>query len=147
MYIETSMLYMVSNGNQRLAPFQLGMIAIGAILIVSGMYVTAFRPGWAVQPAGAGAALIAAGLTLVIVTIGRRRREQREEVVVDERISTIGEKSGYRAFQVLFVVQGGLFALVGLTIIDLPLFPVLGVMFGLQGLVYIVAYNWYDRSM
>lgn len=126
---------------------QLGMIAVGVLLIGAGMVVLAVEPGWTVSPVGAGAALTAAGLTLVITTLARQRRERRDEVVVDERVVTIGEKSGYRAYQASFVVQGVVFAVVGLTRVDLPLEMVLGALFAFTGLVYVVAYNWYRRRM
>jgi uncharacterized membrane protein len=127
--------------------FQVGTIGIGLLLFVGGAIVIALEPAWTWNPAGAGAALIAAGLTLIIMTVGRRRREASDEVVVDERVTSIGEKSGYRAYQVTFILQGVIFAVVGLTTIDLPLTPVLGGLFGLTGLSYIIAYNWYRRSM
>jgi len=126
---------------------QLGMIAVGVLLFGAGMVVLAFEPGWTVSPAGAGAALIAAGLTLVITTLARQRRERQDDVVVDERVVTIGEKSGYRAYQASFIVQGAVFAVVELTRIDLPLDLVLGALFAFTGLVYVIAYNWYRRSM
>ena len=127
--------------------FQVGTIGIGLVLFGCGAIVIALEPGWTWNPAGAGAALIAAGLTLMIMTVARRRREASDEVVVDERVATIGEKSGYRAYQVTFILQGVAFAIVGLTTIDLPLIPVLGGLFGTTGLAYIIAYNWYRRSM
>jgi len=125
----------------------LGLVVLGFVLVAVGAFVLAVEPGWTVSPVGAGAALIGAGLTLIITTVARRRREQRDEVVVDERVATIGEKSGYRAFQASFIAQGVLFAVVGVTTLELPLMPVLGSLFGFTGLVYVVAYNWYRRSM
>ena len=127
--------------------FQVGTIGVGLILFIGGAIVIAIKPVWTWNPAGAGAALIAAGLTLIIMTVARRQREASDEVVIDERVATIDEKSGYRAYQVSFILQGVVFAIVGLTTIDLPLTPVLGGLFGMTGLAYIIAYNWYRRSM
>jgi len=109
--------------NNQLELNHLGLIVLGVVLMIAGAGVLAAEPPWIVSPVGAGAALTAAGITLIITTVGRRRREQRDEVVVDERITTITEKAGYRAFQVTFITQGALFAIVGITAIDLPLNP------------------------
>jgi uncharacterized membrane protein len=126
---------------------QTALVLVGLGLFVAGGAVLAIEPEWTTSPAGAGGALLAAGLTLMIMTIARLRRERKDEVVVDERIATIGEKSGYRAFQATFAAQGVVFAVVAVTDLDLPLTAVLGVLFAFTALVYVVAYNWYRRRM
>lgn len=123
------------------------IVLVGLILFISGAAVIFVDPSWPISPVGTGAALIAAGLTLMITTIARRRRERREEVVVDERISTIDEKSGYRAFQGTFAVEGLLFAIVSLAPVEPPLSMVLGGLFVFTALSYLVAYNYYRRVM
>lgn len=133
--------------NNELELNHLGLIVLGVVLMIAGAGVLAAEPPWIVSPVGAGAALTAAGITLIITTVGRRRREQREEVVVDERITTITEKAGYRAFQVTFITQGVVFAVVGVTAIDLPLNPILGGLFALTAAAYTVAYNRYRTEM
>jgi len=119
----------------------------GVVLFVAGAVVLAVEPSWAVSPVGAGSALIAGGLTLVITTIARRRREQRDDVVADERHATLNEKSGNRAFQLSFATQGLLFALVSVTAIELQLEAVLAGLFVFTALSYLIAYNYYRRLM
>lgn len=122
-------------------------VALGLALFLAGGFVLAIEPAWAVSTAGAGAALTAAGLTILVTTVGRRRREAREDVVVDERVTTIGEKSGYRAFQITFALQGVALAVLSFTVLDLPVTAVLGGLFALTALAYLAAYNWYRRAM
>jgi len=126
---------------------QRALIVLGLALFVGGGAVLAVEPAWAKSPTGVGAALIAGGLTLVIVTVGRRRRERRDEVVVDERVGVIDEKAGNRAFQASFAAQGVLFALVSFTVVDLPLSTVLGGLFVFTALSHLVASNVYRRGM
>jgi len=127
---------------------------IDAVLLVAGIgiflgggAVLALEPAWTDSPVGAGAALIAGGLALAITTIARRRRERRDEVVVDERVTAIGEKAGYRAFQVTFAVEGLLLAAVAFTTFDPPTSAVLGALFAITALGYLVGYVVVGRSM
>lgn len=94
------------------------LVIVGVLLFVGGAIVLAIEPNWAVSPSGAGAALIAGGLTIVITTVSRRRRERRGEFVADERIESLDEKAGNRAFQATFALEGVLFAVVSVTAFD-----------------------------
>lgn len=123
------------------------LAAIGVALVLVGAWVLAAEPGWVESPAGAGAALIAGGLTLAITSVARIRRECRDEVVVDERISSIGERAGNRAFQVSFAAQGILFASVSVTALDPSPAAALGALFAFTALAYLIAYNRYRRKM
>lgn len=123
------------------------LVAMGLVLFVAGAWVTAAEPAWTTSPSGAGAALIAAGLTLMITMVARMRRERRDEVVVDERVASIDERGGNRAFQASFAVQGVLFAVVSVTSLDPSPEAVLGTVFTFTALAYLVAYNLYRRRM
>lgn len=126
---------------------EITLIIAGLVLFVAGGIVLAIEPNWAISPVGAGAALIAGGLTILITTLNRRRRERREEVVSDERIASINEKAGNRAFQAVFAVEGVTFAVVSFTQFDPPLRTMLGGLFVFTALGYIVAYNYYRSVM
>ncbi|MFB6068866.1 MAG: DUF2178 domain-containing protein [Halobacterium sp.] len=121
-------------------------IGLGLALFVAGGFVLAIEPAWAVSTVGAGAALTAAGLTVLLTTVGRRPREDSTEVAVDERVQTIGQLSGYRAFQATFALQGIALAVLSFTVVDLPMTVVLGGLFALTALAYLAAYEWYRRS-
>lgn len=123
------------------------LVVAGVLLFVGGAVVLAIDPNWADSVIGAGAALIAGGLTLAITTLARRRRERKDEFVTDERIATIDEKSGNRAFQAAFAVEGVLFAVVSVTAFDPPVTAVLGGLFVFTAIGYLVAYTYYRRSM
>ena len=138
---------MARNTSARAGWAQILLIVGGLALFVSGAVVLATEPEWLASPVGAGAALIAGGVTLVITTVARRRRERRDEVVADERLTTINEKSGNRAFQAAFAVQGLLFAAVSVTALELPVTTVLGGLFVFTALAYLLAYNHYLRVM
>ena len=123
------------------------LVIVGVLLFISGAIVLAIEPNWAVSPAGAGAALIAAGLTIAITTVGRRRRERRGDFVADERIESLNEKAGNRAFQTGFALEGVLFAVVSVTAFDPPVTTILGGLFVVTALAYLVAYGYYQRVM
>lgn len=123
------------------------LLIAGIVLFIAGGVVLAIEPAWVVSPIGAGAALIAGGLTLAITTIGRRRRERRDEFVTDERINSLNEKAGNRAFQATFAAEGLLFAVISVTTFDPPLPTVLVGLFVFTALGYLMAYSAYRRVM
>ena len=123
------------------------LLIAGVLLFVGGALVLAIEPDWAVSPAGAGAALIAAGLTIAITTVSRRRRVRRGEFVADERIESLNEKAGNRAFQATFALEGVLFAALSVTAFDPPVTTVLGGLFVVTALTYLVASSYYRRLM
>ena len=125
----------------------LGMIALGIVLFFLGALVLAVEPAWIVSIAGAGAAFIAAGMTLLITTVVRVKKRDSDEVLEDERGYMIRVKAGFKAFQVSFILQGLALAVTGLALPKAFAYPVVGALFAVTGVTYVAAYNHYNSRM
>lgn len=123
-----------------------GMAILGLILAIAGFFVLIYEPTW-IESAGVGSALIAAGITLLLITTVRIRRKKKGEIIEDEREVSIGLKAGYRAFQVSFILQGLLLATFGTTELSAPVESVIGPLFAVTGLTYLVYTYHYRKEM
>ncbi|MFP3909945.1 MAG: DUF2178 domain-containing protein [Archaeoglobaceae archaeon] len=123
-----------------------GMAIVGLILFITGIWVLVYEPTW-VESAGAGSALIAAGVTLLLITTVRVKRKKRGEIIEDEREVSIGLKAAYRAFQVSFILMGLLMAIFGITELSAPVESVIGPLFAVTALTYLVYAYYYRREM
>ncbi len=67
------------------------------------------------------------------------------EVKEDERDYRISEKASLRTFQIIFIVQGFLYATLAILGIQLPAQPVVGALFAITGISYAGIFQWYKR--
>lgn len=123
-----------------------GLIA-GFILMGAGAGLLALNleSGW-IETSSFLGALIGAGIATIAVTILNIRRRSRG-MVADERDYRIAEKAGHRFFQIIFPLTGLVLAAVSIVENDLPAQAVLGPLFAVMGMSYVVLYYWYRRKM
>ncbi len=124
-----------------------GMALLGLILAVTGFFVLIYEPSRIESASGVGSALVAAGIVLLLITTVRVRRKKKGGIIEDERELTIGLKAGYRAFQISFILQGLLLAIFGTTELSTPVESVIGPLFAVTGLIYLVYTCHYTREM
>jgi uncharacterized membrane protein len=122
-------------------------ILFGIVLVISGVYVLVYEPDWVTSVSGAMGGLIGAGVALILITFWQYRSRVSGELREDERDYRIAEKASFRTFQVTFILQGFLFAVLGIFTIQLPAQPVVGLLFAITGVSYVVFFYWYRNKM
>ncbi len=122
-------------------------ILFGIVLVISGVYVLVYEPDWVTSVAGAMGGLIGAGVALILITLWQYRSRVSGELREDERDYRIAEKASFRTFQVIFILQGFMFAVLGIFTIQLPAQPVVGLLFAITGVSYAAFFYWYRNKM
>lgn len=124
-----------------------GMLIVGFILFLIGSGIHIFGPDWIINPSGAGGAFIGAGVALFLVTLREIRLKNKGNVVEDERILHIAEKTSHKTLVILIILEGTLMALLGVTAFDIQAYPVVSLLFAITMLSYAGFYYWYKRQM
>lgn len=122
-------------------------VALGVVLFGAGVAVFAAEPAWMPSVTAGGAALVGAGVAIVVTNLWNARKRATEDIRVDERVQSIGEKAGYRSYQITVMLEGLLLAIVGLTDLAVDALSVLGVLFATTTFVYLGSYLWLSRQM
>lgn len=126
---------------------EVATLVAGLILVGLGAGVFVLEPGWISSVSGAVGALVGAGVAAMVVTLLNVRRRKSQGMVADERDYRIAEKAGYRFFQVVFPLTGFMLAVVSIVENDLSAQTVLGPVFAVMGVSWVVFYYWYRRKM
>lgn len=119
----------------------------GIILLTSGIATYLTNPNWISSTTGATGTLIGAGITALIITIWNTWQKTKKEVITDERDYKISEKASYKTFQISFTLTGLIFASISITKYQPPAQTVLGLIFALMGLSYILLFYHYRKKM
>lgn len=126
---------------------EIASFTIGILLATIGIYIWAYNPSWVSSVHGAAVGLIGAGVALILIALWKYKIRISGEVKEDERDYRIAEKASFRTFQIIFIVQGFLYATLGILDIQLPAQPVIGALFAITGFSYMGFFYWYRRNM
>lgn len=122
-------------------------IIVGIFLVTLGIYVSVYKPTWVSNVYGAMIGLIGAGVALILIALWKYKIRKSGEVKEDERDYRIAEKASFRTFQIMFILQGFLFATLGILNIQLPAQPVVAALFAITGFSYMGFFYWYRTKM
>ncbi|MCQ1535768.1 DUF2178 domain-containing protein [Methanosarcina sp. KYL-1] len=125
----------------------MGSFTIGIFLVTIGIYIWAYSPTWVSSVSGAAAGLIVAGVALILIALWKYKIRKSGEIKEDERDYRIAEKASFKTFQIIFILQGVLYATLGILNIQLPAQPVVGALFAITGISYAGIFQWYRRKM
>ncbi|MCJ7450262.1 MAG: DUF2178 domain-containing protein [Candidatus Nanohaloarchaeota archaeon QJJ-9] len=123
------------------------MVSLGALLILTGIYVNLQKPSWVLNANTAWAAFMGAGIAALLITALKKYQKKKPGNIEDERSYRIAEKSAYRTFQLFFPILGFLFAGVSITKFSPEAEPILSLLFGFTGVTYAVAFFYYRRKI
>jgi len=126
---------------------EIASFTIGIFLVTIGIYIWVYNPSWVSSVQGATGGLIVAGAALILISLWKYKIRISGEVREDERDYRIAEKASLRTFQITFIVQGFLYATLGILNIQLPAQPVIGALFAITGFSYMGFFYWYRRNM
>ena len=126
---------------------EIGSFTIGIFLVTIGIYIWIYNPSWVSGVYGATVGLIGAGVALILIALWKYKIRISGEVREDERDYRIAEKASFKTFQIIFIVQGFLYATLGILDIQLPAQPVVGVLFAITGISYAGIFWLYRRNM
>lgn len=126
---------------------EIASFTIGIFLVTIGIYIWVYNPSWVSSVYGAAVGLIGAGVALILIALWKYKIRISGEVKEDERDYRIAEKASLRTFQIIFIVQGFLYATLGILNIQLPAQPVIGALFAITGFSYMGFFYWYRRNM
>ena len=119
----------------------------GIFLVMIGIYIAAYEPIWVSSVYGAMGGLIGAGIALILISLWKYKIRKSGEIKEDERDYRIAEKASFKTFQIIFIIQGSLYATLGILNIQLPAQPVVGILFAITGISYAGIFHWYKRKM
>ncbi|WP_209619425.1 DUF2178 domain-containing protein [Methanolobus bombayensis] len=122
-------------------------LIFGTVLFTMGTYVMVYEPAWVSSIYGAAAGLIGAGIALVAITLWNYMNRKSGIIKEDERDYRIAEKASFRTFQIIFIIQGFLLAVLGIINIQLPAQPVVATLFAITGISYMGFFQWYRKQM
>lgn len=122
-------------------------LILGIFLISAGIYILFNEPIWVSSVYASMAALIGAGVALILITLQKYRIRKSGEIKEDERDHRIAEKASFRTFQIIFIIQGVLYAILGILNIQLPAQPILGTLFAITGFSYMGFFYFYREKM
>ncbi len=122
-------------------------LIFGMVFFISGVYIIIYEPSWVSGSKGPGGALIGAGVALILINSWNYRNRKSGIIKEDERDHRIAEKASFRAFQIIFILQGFLFAVLGIFNIQFPAQPVVAVLFAINGISYMGFFHWYSKKM
>jgi len=122
-------------------------IIFGIFLVTTGIYISAYEPAWVSNAYGAMLGLIGAGVILILISLWEYKIRKSGKVKEDERDYRITEKASFRTFQIMFILQGFLFATLGILNIQLPAQPVVAILFAVTGFSYMGFFYWYRTKM
>lgn len=126
---------------------EIASFTIGIFLVTIGIYIWVYNPSWVSSVHGATGGLIVAGVALILIALWKYKIRISGEVREDERDYRIAEKASFKTFQIIFIVQGFLYATLGILDIQLPAQPVIGALFAITGFSYMAFFYWYRRNM
>ena len=126
---------------------EIASFTIGIFLVTIGIYIWVYNPSWVSSVHGATVGLIGAGVALILIALWKYKIRISGEVREDERDYRIAEKASFKTFQIIFIVQGFLYATLGILDIQLPAQPVVGVLFAITGISYAGIFWLYRRNM
>lgn len=119
----------------------------GIILLSTGIGTNFMNPDWISSTTGATGTLIGAGITALIISIWNTWQKTKKEVISDERDYRISEKASYKSFQISFTLTGFIFAGISITKYQPSAQAILGLIFALMGLSYILLFYHYRKKM
>lgn len=122
-------------------------LVTGIILFGIGVYIKIYEPSWISDVDGPSGGLIGAGVVLTLITLRNYFNEKNGVITEDERDYRIAEKASLKTFQILLILQGILFFLLSMFNIQIQAQPVVGVLFAITGVAYIIFFYWYRKEM
>lgn len=126
---------------------EIASITFGIFLVTLGIYILVYEPIWVSNAYGSMVGLTGAGVALILIALWRYKTRKSGEIREDERDYRIAEKASFRTFQIIFILQGFLFAMLGILNIQLPAQPVVAVLFAITGISYAGFFQWYRSKM
>ncbi|MDK2825233.1 Predicted membrane protein [Methanolobus vulcani] len=123
------------------------LLIAGLVLSGFGIYIKIYEPAWVSNTEDPGGGLIGAGVVLILTSLRNRHYKKKGIITEDERDYRIAEKASYRSFQIIFILQGFLFFILGISDIQLTAQSVIGVLFAASGIAYIGSFYWYRNKM
>ncbi len=122
-------------------------LIFGIALLTTGIYIMVYEPAWVSSVYGATGGLIGAGVALIAITLWNYKNRKSGIIKEDERDYRIAEKASFRTFQITFIIQGFLLAVLGIFNIQLQAQPVVAILFAITGISYMGFFQWYRKQM